>query len=1382
MKLKSSFICLIIAASPAWAGKAPAPGGRMPMVHRLGGDLLVAGDFQGAGGIDDWLMIDRNTGMAVPLVDNGGSGFGSSSFRSRVTSYPLYSGIANPTDACPVWTPTGTATVVSSGIGNGLSVITQPVSAPSIRAMGTMQAEPGALVAVAPILGGGASASEDALVFCGAGPTGSAASWAAEVWVEPAAGSTSSVVNPSVPEAMRVFDPQPLALAGGLFIALRERPGSSISMGLGSLPTLGGAASATWLAEVACPGAAHLAFAPFSGASGIYQVLAIRPGSASAVAANVTSAGLTAHPLGSVNFGGAVTRVDVVRNPVGYRLFVIFSSGSASVFTWDGVTAPVLAADLGSPPSGDWLAGIDAADGSIGALHGSGGLSSGLRTFAYDAVNHTYTTARDQTLTRPGSSGRSGSVQAVAYSGEPFVVQNPSPLASFRLMDWGRSSFGNVFLLSESYADSMTGLAYPGAMYVGGAPAGSSVAVNQWSDSVSLWFGNAPSGGSEPVVTADPPSSTSLRDPVEVELSAQGASEIRYRVGTSGSWTTYSGAIPPLTEDSAVEACAVSSATGRLGPIRSFNYQFVDKPGSRDSDGDGIPDLLESEMGSDPLSGDSDGDSFGDLAELIADLKDGVLSGSVTNPGAVASAGDVEAAGAGRADFSLTVTADSALASSPLGLGDLMANPLASVSHLPAAAATGSASLHRLDGVLLTSAPLHGPSYDIGPVDLEDSRFHLVVSSDRHFDTAPFSRTMRSDFTSSANSWTAVSKLGNTMAVPRAARTDDPSNVAATVNSSTGSKEIHNQSAPWIGNFARLGLPDAEQDAAGEVRGIRAEVRSLDPTLAGKLFFGIRCSTTWWVSRGVLLDAGKEWGEIEIPINEGEFTRISGSKTFALTMKDVEESAFFLTLGDLPVLSGVPAAFHGTSGHDGFSIDRIRAIGQQAGGHRVLAATPVPDISFVLPTYVHGKGVTTDEAAAAWLADYLAALGSASSPTPVDVSVQSTVAALIYEQALNASIDSMRSVSISRTIAPALDADETTDPDAPAIALADMEFLRYPSDTTAFPSNSALVSQAREPMEMLELIRSKVAASFADNDGLAKTATALYRLASSYDAENPGRLGSPLRALRSVMQSGSAGLESGGAGELASLWQDALGAVGVDPFVLDSARDVAASVLSESLGVRRAVLQKELTLGDGIGDLTDSSGLPWRLLNKDGAGFPLPLQFGFPSGTRIRATGYALDPSGGSQRLELTGLELLELPRTTPEDLDGDLLDDRWEMSLLQGKGYDGFSDPDNDGLNNLTEYLNGTDPLSADAAGASSIAWPPQVVISRAADGQATLTLEIDEATASQFSWTVESSTTLAGFSPVASTPASAGGRKRFTVSSAGLPACFYRLKAALR
>lgn len=1383
MKLQSSLICLLMAAAPAWAGKAPAPAGRMPMVQRLERDLLVAGNFQGSGGIDDWLMIDKNTGMAVPLTDGGGSGFGYSSFRARFTAYPLYSGIANPTDACPVWTPSGTAVVVSSSEGNGLSVITQPVSSPSIRAVGAMQAEPGALVAVAPLLGGGASGSEDALAFCGAGPTGSSTSWAAEVWVEPAAGSSSAVVYPSVSADMRVFDPQSLDLASGLFIALRERPGSGVSMGLGTLPTLGGAATATWLAEVASPGATHLAFAPFSGASGIYQVLAIRPGSASAVAANVTSAGLAAHPLGSVNFGAAVRRVNAVRNPGGYRLFVMFQSGSASVFTWDGVNQPVMAADLGFPPSGNWLAGLDAADGSIGALHGTGGLSSGLRTFAYDSLNHTYMTARDQSLTRPESSGRSGSVQAVAYSSEPFVTPDPSPLASFRLMDWGRSAFGNVFLVSESYADQNMGLSYPGAMFVGSAPAGASVAVNQWSDSVSLWFGSAPSGGSEPVVVADPPSSSSLRNPVEVELSANGASEIRYRVGTSGSWLTYSGAIPPLTEDSVVEACAVSSATGRLGPIRSFNYQFADKPGSRDSDGDGIPDLLESEMGSDPLSGDSDGDSSGDLAELIADLKDGSLSGAITDAGKGASAADVAAAGAGRADFMLTVTADSALASSPLGLSALIANPLASVSPFPAVATTGSASLHRLDGTLLSSAPLRGPSYGIGPVDLEDNRFHLVVSSDRHFDTAPYLRTMRSDFTASTNSWTAVNKAGGLVGVSWSPRSDDPSDYAASVNATTGSREIHNQAASWIGNFTRLGAAITEQTAAGAVRGIRAEVRSLDPDVAGKLFFGIRCSTTWWVSNGVLLDAGKEWGEIEIPINESGFTRISGTKTFAQTMNAVEESAFFLTLGDLPSLSGSPATLHGTSDHKGFSIDRIRAIGQPGGGHRVLAATPVPDISFVPPAYVHGKGgATTDESAADWLADYLAALENAAAPTNVGVSVQSTVAALIYERALNASIDSMRSVSVNRTIVPALDDDETTTPDAAAISLADMEFLRYPSDTTAFPASPALASQAREPQEMLALIQAKVAVSFSDNDGLAKTATALYRLASSYDAENPGRLGSPLRALRAVMENGAEGLAAGAEGELASLWPDALGAVGVDAAALDAARDVAASVLTESLGLRRDVWQKELTLGEDIEDLTDSSGQVWTLLNKDGVAFPLPLQFGFPSGTRIRATGYALAPSGAIQRLELTGLELLELPRTTPEDLDGDLLDDRWEIGLLQGKGYDGYSDPDNDGLNNLTEYLNGTDPLAADAAGASSIPWPPKVLITRAADGQATLTLDVDETTASQFSWTVESSATLSGFAPVASTPATSGGRKRFIVSSAGLPACFYRLKAALR
>jgi hypothetical protein len=52
------------------------------------------------------------------------------------------------------------------------------------------------------------------------------------------------------------------------------------------------------------------------------------------------------------------------------------------------------------------------------------------------------------------------------------------------------------------------------------------------------------------------------------------------------------------------------------------------------------------------------------------------------------------------------------------------------------------------------------------------------------------------------------------------------------------------------------------------------------------------------------------------------------------------------------------------------------------------------------------------------------------------------------------------------------------------------------------------------------------------------------------------------------------------------------------------------------------------------------------------------------------------------------------------EDTDGNGLPDVWEMFYFGHLGVDPNADPDNDGLTNLMEFRNGTNPLAADTDG----------------------------------------------------------------------------------
>ncbi|OQX23812.1 MAG: hypothetical protein BWK80_24070 [Desulfobacteraceae bacterium IS3] len=62
-------------------------------------------------------------------------------------------------------------------------------------------------------------------------------------------------------------------------------------------------------------------------------------------------------------------------------------------------------------------------------------------------------------------------------------------------------------------------------------------------------------------------------------------------------------------------------------------------------------------------------------------------------------------------------------------------------------------------------------------------------------------------------------------------------------------------------------------------------------------------------------------------------------------------------------------------------------------------------------------------------------------------------------------------------------------------------------------------------------------------------------------------------------------------------------------------------------------------------------------------------------------------------------MTLTHIPRPPGADLDGDMLPDEWEKLYFDDTGkYSAGDDPDNDGLSNIEEYINGTDPMNRDS------------------------------------------------------------------------------------
>lgn len=135
--------------------------------------------------------------------------------------------------------------------------------------------------------------------------------------------------------------------------------------------------------------------------------------------------------------------------------------------------------------------------------------------------------------------------------------------------------------------------------------------------------------------------------------------------------------------------------------------------------------------------------------------------------------------------------------------------------------------------------------------------------------------------------------------------------------------------------------------------------------------------------------------------------------------------------------------------------------------------------------------------------------------------------------------------------------------------------------------------------------------------------------------------------------------------------------------------------------------------------------------------------------TEVLVTAYTDLESFCGTAVEVIDLSILSFPPVAFIDGDDNLLPDEWEWALLLGLGNDPFDDDDGDGISNLQEYLDGTDPLDALSkdGGAVDLSPPPINIFGYDIDGLA-LVWEYPPAYADAVLWVLETSTDLADWS----------------------------------
>lgn len=291
-------------------------------------------------------------------------------------------------------------------------------------------------------------------------------------------------------------------------------------------------------------------------------------------------------------------------------------------------------------------------------------------------------------------------------------------------------------------------------------------------------------------------------------------------------------------------------------------------------------------------------------------------------------------------------------------------------------------------------------------------------------------------------------------------------------------------------------------------------------------------------------------------------------------------------------------------------------------------------------------------------------------------------------------------------------------------------------------------------------------------------ATAIYQTSSANsNASPPGTYLPPFDVLRSFVRG-------------AELPAPYAGQVGIAAPDLAAAQAAMAALLTglpaRPVVTLTLVVQPDSFAGGCHRLLDKTSAEPINLFAAPGLPYQSTDGFSLIPGTELLVTGYSdLVESCPGASLEVISVSVISFPALSAVDQDHNLLPDAWEWVFLLGGGGDPYADNDNDGILNLQESLDGTDPLDPDSkADEALIVEAPQLVIANDGLGGVILTWKFPAAYANAIIWTLQTSPNLTVW---AAQPATINQSQPgiFSVSLPGViaenPTAFYRIVMSL-
>ena len=356
---------------------------------------------------------------------------------------------------------------------------------------------------------------------------------------------------------------------------------------------------------------------------GLHHFLAWRRGESAFLAIPVEEDAPDTFSLGSsgsFDTGIAIGSVHVVQSENGPRLLVIGESGEAAqVFSFDGTNPPALVQEI-TGPGNELISGcLPLAGGGFQLLSAAPGSGYSTTAVPYSPDGGSFLPGPPAGL--PSFQAASLRANTFAFAGEPFVDPQAQLLGRYNAPDWTSAPVlqgGQLTVLAEVLGSPSEGLENPQAVVIGTVPMGTTFALaNQYSEVVSLHSyaaGQGPTGAS---VEISPVDGVKTQAFLLSFVPSPANAPVHYRLNDAA-WTQWNGQSLLVREDTTVHYFARDPITQQPSAIEVAVYAFEEEPHEIDSDGDGVPDFVEEQLGLDPLGGvDSDGDGYSDLNEII---------------------------------------------------------------------------------------------------------------------------------------------------------------------------------------------------------------------------------------------------------------------------------------------------------------------------------------------------------------------------------------------------------------------------------------------------------------------------------------------------------------------------------------------------------------------------------------------------------------------------------------------------------------------------------------------------------------------------------------------------------------------------------------------